>query len=601
VIRGISLFTIIVVLLIGWHSAFPQTSATKLRASDGAAVDYFGWSVVVSDDFAIAGSYSDDNVGTDAGAAYIFHYDGTDWVQQAKLIASDAANQDYFGYSVCLAGDNAIVGAYLDDDNGNSAGAAYIFHYNGTAWTEQSKLTASDGGNQDQFGRSVSLSGDYALVAAYKDDTHAPDVGAVYAFHFDGQNWVEQGKLVASDGTAFDNFGRSVSLSGEYALIGASGDDESGTTPGFAYIFRFNGLNWIEEVKLTASDGLPGDRFGQSVSLDGDIALVGAVGDDDNGETAGAAYIFQRVGTIWIEQSKLKPGDGAAFDNFGRSVSLSGDYALLGAGGDDDSGPYSGSAYLFRSDGSNWTEETKLIASDGAAVDHFGGSVSLSEDHILIGAYGDDSWTGSAYVYRTGPACEDFNQFQARCRPGGVIKARVIMADASHAGDIVEISIDGVPYEVTIDASGRAQLSQGGFGSGPHNVELTYPPRCFDPVVVTCRSSDVSEGEEWDNEENTASLRSTPDIDLIGNYPNPFNPSTEISYVVGENTWVTLKIFTMLGEEVTTLVNEYKNQGSHSVQWSGRNEDGSPASSGLYMYRLSAAGAVQTGKMMLTK
>ena len=598
-IKHFSLFTTIVLLLTGWQSALSQAPATKLSASDGAAVDYFGWSVSISDDHAIVGSYSDDNVGTDAGAAYIFHYDGSDWVEQAKLIASDAANQDYFGYSVCLSGDNAIVGAYQDDDNGNSSGAAYIFHRNGSTWTEQSKLTATDGSNQDQFGRSVSISGDYALVAAYKDDTHGPDAGSVYPFHFDGQNWVEQGKLTASDGAAFDNFGRSVSLSGDYALIGASGDDESGTVPGSTYIFRFNGLNWVEEFKLTASDGAPGDRFGQAVSLDGDFALVGAVGDDDNGDIAGSAYIFHRVGTTWVEQEKLKPADGAAFDNFGRSASLSGNSALLGAGGDDDNGPYSGSAYLFHYDGSTWTEQTKLIASDGAAIDHFGGSLSLSEDYILVGAYGDDSWTGSAYVYTTGLACEDFSQFQTRCRPGGIIKARVIMTDVSHTGEVVEISIDDIPYQVTIAANGRGQFSQGGFGPGQHTVELTSPGQCFDPIMVTCRTSlDEAGNDGWDSEDISQGPTETA---LLGNYPNPFNPSTTITYTVAQTTLVTLKIFNTLGEEIATLVNEMQPAGVRSATWNGRNSNGASIASGIYMYRLSAGDVVLTEKMLYLK
>ena len=252
------------------------------------------------------------------------------------------------------------------------------------------KIIAGDGAAGDFFGLSVSIDGDYAIVGAHLDDDNASASGSAYIFRRFGTSWLEEAKLTASDGAVNDLFGRSVSLSGDRAIVGARGDDDNGSSSGSAYIFRRVGTVWTQEAKLTASDGQAGDRFGFSVSVDGDRAIVGADGDDDNGSNSGSAYIFRRFGTSWLEEAKLTASDGAAFDRFGFSVSLSGDRAIVGARVDDDNGSASGSAYIFRRFGTSWLEEAKLTASDGAAFDQFGFSVSLSGDQAIVGAFRDD-------------------------------------------------------------------------------------------------------------------------------------------------------------------------------------------------------------------
>jgi hypothetical protein len=205
--------------------------------------------------------------------------------------------------------------------------------------------------------------------------------------------------LTALDGTGIDQFGYSVSISGDYAIIGAWG----GLGPGSAYIFKREGEVWSEEVKLVASDGAANDFFGVSVSISGDYALVGAYGDDDNGLSSGSAYIFKRDGTTWSQQAKLTASDGADNDWFGESVSISGDYALVGAYWDDDWGSDSGSAYVFKQEGEAWSEEDKWTASDGLVEgDYFGGSVCVSGYYAIVGAYHNDyngSNSGSAYMF----------------------------------------------------------------------------------------------------------------------------------------------------------------------------------------------------------
>jgi hypothetical protein len=319
------------------------------------------------------------------------------WTVEAKLLASDGAEGDYFGLFVSIDGDTALIGAGCDDDNGINSGSAYIFIRNGTTWSQQSKLLTSDGAEGDYFG-TVSIDGNTALIGAWNDDNS----GSAYIFIRNGTTWSQQSKLLASDGATDDFFGWSVSIDGDTALIGAHGDDDNGVDSGSAYIFIRNGTTWSEQAKLHASDGTEGDYFSYSVSIDGDTALIGTRDDDDNGINSGSAYIFIRNGTTWSQQTKLHASDGTEGDRFGRSVSIDGDTALIGAWGDDNNGDYSGSAYIFIRNGTTWSQQAKLHASDGTEGDYFGRSVSIDGDTPIIGAYGDDDngdYSGSVYVF----------------------------------------------------------------------------------------------------------------------------------------------------------------------------------------------------------
>ena len=342
----------------------------KLLASDGAPNDGFGISVSIDGEYAIGGAWLHDS-----GSAYIFKRNGTDWDEEAKLIASDGAPGDQFGRCVSIDGDYAVIGAWLAD-------SAYIFKRNGTNWTQQAKLTASG----QCFGLSVSIDGEYAIIGAHGDDDFT---GAAYIFKRNGTNWIQQAKLIASDGEKIDCFGRSVSIDEDYAIIGAY-------VAGSAYIFKRNGTNWTQQTKMTGRE----NSFAFSVSIDGNYVIVGEnYGNDDKG----AAYVFKRNGTAWDEEAKLIASDGAEFDDFGNSVSIDGEYAIVGAASNDDNGSHSGSAYIFKRNDTAWSEEQKLIASDGATWDLFGSSVSINGKYAIVGAVfdgdnGDES--GSAYVFK---------------------------------------------------------------------------------------------------------------------------------------------------------------------------------------------------------
>ena len=386
-----------------------QGPITILTASDGAAYDYFGYSVAISGDTAIVGACLD-NVGAnmDQGSAYVFVRNGTTWSQQVRLTASNGAAYDYFGYSVAISGDTAIVGACLDDVGTNmDKGSAYIFVRTGTTWSQQAQLTVSDGTAGDEFGISVAISEDTAIIGAPDDDVGANGYqGSAYVFVRTGTTWSQQAQLTASDGAAGDEFGYSVAISGDTAIVGACLDDVgTNMDKGSAYVFVRTGTIWSQQAQLTASDGAAGDEFGYSVAISGDTAIIGAP-DDDVGANGyqGSAYVFVRTGTTWSQQAQLTASDGDTDDYFGHSVAVSVDTAIVGACLDNvRANGYQDSAYVFLRNGTTWSQQAHLIASDGAAGDEFGISVAVSGDTAVVGAFWDDVGTnvdqGSAYIY----------------------------------------------------------------------------------------------------------------------------------------------------------------------------------------------------------
>ena len=286
--------------------------------------------------------------------------------------------------------------AFSDDDLGNGSGSAYIFVSNGVTWTQEKKLLASDGMSYDSFGFGTTVLADTAVVGAPYADGVAVDSGAAYVYTRSGGIWSFHSKLIAADGVDYDDFGISLSLSGNTLLVGADGVDDSGVDAGAAYVFVENAGTWTQEAKLLASDGATNDYFGWSVSLSGDSALMGAYGDDDNGAESGSAYVFVRNAGVWSQQQKLIAAGLGAGDIFGVTVSLSGDSAMIGSIYDDDLGVNSGAAYVFDRSGGVWANSAKLVASDGGATDWFSYSISLSGDTALVGArYGDDKGSDS--------------------------------------------------------------------------------------------------------------------------------------------------------------------------------------------------------------
>ncbi len=374
------------VALISLSTGFTATAGDlqKLTSAGASADAQFGRGASVSGEWAFLGAPADAEGSDRPGAVWVYRFDGTDWVEFQELRASDWSDQDEFGLSVDVEGTVAIVGAPGDDRGGDDAGSVYVFRFDGTQWIEAQKLLNDNAG--DEFGRAVSLKGNVALIGA-------PGyilVGSAFVYRFDGTSWEEETQLIASDGANGDRFGDSVSLEDNVAVIGARGDRDNGLNSGSVYVYRYDGASWGDEQKIVASDGANNDRFGLSVSLQGNTALISAPGDGP-----GSVYVFRFDGTAWTEDANFTASDGAGSDYFGDSTSFSGDLALIGASGVNS---WAGAAYLFYFDGTSWIELEKYVASDGEANDTFGAAVSLDNTTALIGAYRADSEIGAGYL-----------------------------------------------------------------------------------------------------------------------------------------------------------------------------------------------------------
>jgi hypothetical protein len=382
----------------------PQQMA-KLIAADATAEDRMGESVAFSGDTVVVGA-TEVIVEGGAGSAYVYVRGiGGVWPQQVKLTASDGAEDDWFGNSVSIHGDTAIVGAHLHDlDEVPDAGSAYVFTRTGANWKEEAKLVAPDPGAVDMFGYSVAILGDTAIVGAPRHSLGGTaDHGATYVFTRTEGVWTLQQKLFAPDPGTGDQFGYSVSIFGDTLIIGAFRDNHAGgTVAGSAYVFTRTGSVWTLQAKLVASDGTNLDQFGFSVAIHEDTAVVGAPFVNFPGITdAGAAYVFVRSDGVWTEQQKLIASNAAAGDFFGASVAASGETAVVGAWG-----TISGSAYIFTRSGGVWTQQDEWTASDAANGDQLGRSVAVFGDTAVAGAIFDDhlggNSAGSAYVFRLG-------------------------------------------------------------------------------------------------------------------------------------------------------------------------------------------------------
>ncbi|MCH7848996.1 MAG: FG-GAP repeat protein [Planctomycetes bacterium] len=387
----------------------------RLTASDPGIFESFGYSVAVSGDTAIVGAQWDSELGTEAGAAYIFRLDPdrSTWIEQQKLLASDGDGGEHFGRSVTIDGDTAMIAATSHLHNGASGnGSVYVFVYNRSTWVEQQEFFASDGAIGDVFGQAVSISADVAVIGARFDDDNGAQSGSAYVFRFDPdtEQWVEEQKLLASDGAFGDFFGRSVAVLGDVVIIGADGHDDACRddpvcNSGAAYVFRFNPetSQWVEEQKLLASDTSSQDSFGESVAISGDLALIGA-----NGDGVGSAYVFRfdPKTSTWVQEQKLLPSGGQP-EQFGRAAAIDGDTAVIGSPFADGGGPSSGAAYVFRHDPktSQWSQQDMLLPDPNPWTNFFGRSVAIDGETTVIGAHGEDQQRGAAYVFDVALNC----------------------------------------------------------------------------------------------------------------------------------------------------------------------------------------------------
>ncbi len=378
------------------------TTETKIVAPNGKASDLFGFSVAMDGDTIIIGTPYEDSVAQDAGAAYVYVRTNGTWTFEQKIVAPDFGSGRWFGYSVAIDGNKAIIGSPQANGNTLNAGAAYVFLRTNGTWIPLPKLNAADGKPGDMFGQTVDVSDNSLIVGCPRSDAKGADAGAAYVYAWNGSVYIEQKKLFPTDSNAGDHFGGAVAMNGETAIVGAPEADVFGLDSGSAYIFFRQGTLWSQQKKLISPNGAAGDGFGWAVDIELDTAVVGSPLDDKASSDAGAAYAFRRTVINWSPGEYLSPQGLASDDRFGSSVALSGSSILVGALLDDTADMNAGAAYIFKHNGFSWYQTLEVLASDAAIGDAYGFASAISGQTMVVSAYLDDDQgtsSGSTYVY----------------------------------------------------------------------------------------------------------------------------------------------------------------------------------------------------------
>ena len=488
----------------------------KITASDGASFDSFGRSVAMSGTTLVVGAPGDDP----RGSVYIYVH-GTAWTQQQKL--TPGSGGEGFGWAVDIDGDTLVVGAPFDDDKASNAGAAYVFIRSGGTWSQQAKITASDGAADDNFGLSVAIDGNTVIVGAPYHDTAQINAGAAYIFARSGSSWSQVAKLTAPGLYPANHLlGTSVNVQGTDAVVGALG---ANGCRGRIYVFE-DLSPWTLQAQLNGAGAAIGEAMGVSVALDGNTVVAGADGSCAGG-LAGSAYVFVRSGSppSWSQQAHLVPAGVAVSDRVGASVGLDGDDAVLGSHGDDDLGSDSGSAYVFVRSGAPpaWAETDKFLAWDGASGDRFGTAAAVDLPIYAVGAPNDDdhgSSSGSVYTFRL-------------CWPDPSTPSSDVDADGLSDGT-EDADGDGVvdagetdPCDKDTDKDGVADGTEVASG-------------CMDPLDEDTDDDDAPDGQEDKNQNGVVDAGETdpcdPDTDNDGltdggeigvDGTDPLNPDTD--------------------------------------------------------------------------
>ena len=384
----------------------------------------FGYSITHTSEWLLVGAKDDSTSADITGAAYFFKLENEIWIEKQKVISDKGAAGDLFGISVSMSGDYAVVTANGDDSHGSNTGAAFVYKNENNVWVFKQKLLPHSGSGFDEYGIGVSMVGDLMVVGAYSDFENGQFSGAAYIYSLEDGVWLEEAKIFPDDGSSEDKFGRSVNTDGEKVIVCGVLNDDSGMDSGSAYIFSKHEGDWLQEVKLLAPDGEENDRFGRSVSIDGEYAAVGSVLDDDNGESSGSVYVYHNEFDGWRMQTKITPTDGQAGDFFGYSLAMNGRYLVVGAHNDDNFGMNSGSAYLFTRLGITWSETEKFnpeVQQEGA---NFAESVNIDDTWISFGApyyLTSNGKTGAAFTRPApmplGVIEEKLNSFKAYPNP----------------------------------------------------------------------------------------------------------------------------------------------------------------------------------------
>ena len=469
---------------------------------------------------------------------------------------SELSAHSHFGWAVSLDNGLSFISApHEDNEKGMDVGAVYTFNTNGEL---QQKIIPESIKPYDNFGYSVSHYGTIAIVGAIGDRTNGTFSGCVYIYRYDGQKWIEEQKLVASDGQASDLFGCSVDIKGNIAVVGSRQSTGGTSKSGAAYIFEFDGTNWKEVKKLISSDSSPNDIFGHSVAINEDeVVVVGAYSNSGAENNSGSVYIFEKDQSIWSKTAKLVASDGKTSDLFGFSVAISKNNILVGAYQNQLNNKHHGAVYVYTKSETSWLETAKLVLEDGNEHDFFGISVAISDSVIAIGSSRTETENnkdvGSVHIYSLDS--------------GTWINKSIL---------IPEIEQNNVQFGLAIDIEAGNTL----VGSCLNDNEAldSGTAYIFDNEVTNIK-----------DEQNLPIV-----FELFQNYPNPFNPTTTIKYSIPETGFVTLILYDILGKEVMTLVGDTQKRGYYEQKFNAEN-----FTSGIYFYRLKIDSKISDTKKMI--
>lgn len=373
-----------------------QCELQELKGLNTQPLDFFGKSCAMDGPVLIVGAFAA-STGR-PGAAHVFEQRNGRWEQSARLLASDGAGGDEFGNSVGVSGDFAVVGSeYNNGVVGSNAGAAYVFERRAGRWVESQKLTPRDAQRSANFGEYVAIEGTVIVIGCRFDATLGNKSGAAYVFELVEGQWVETAKLVGSAGKRNDLSADTLAIDGGRILMSSYRSDASGPHSGSAYLFeKVNGV-WTEVARLAASDGA--GELSRGVAIDGDRVVLGARLESTMGANAGAAYVFERWNGAWIQTAKLLPRGARAYDWVGEAVAVQGERIVVSGHHHDQIGSNSGVAYVFELQGTAWVETKTLVASAASPNDEFSFALSMSGDDLLATAPFEGGNVGAAYVF----------------------------------------------------------------------------------------------------------------------------------------------------------------------------------------------------------
>lgn len=381
----------------------------KLVPMDGISEDSYGAAVAISGDTLVVGAPDRDETGVNSGAVYIYADVNGTWTLQQKITDKDGTDADNFGVSLAILDDRLLIGSRLaQDSNGVRTGAVHVYERVNNNWDLVTKIMPDNGGEEDYFGYSVALEADVALIGSPQADSTAIDAGAAFIYRLTNGQWVKETTFVPPvTAKAYDFFAGSVALLGTTALIGSWNDNPVPMMyDGAVYAYVHNdivlGPGWQLQQKLVASDKAIGDTFGYSVGMYGQTAFIGAPYRNGDCSHTGAVYVFTRHSGEWCERQILVPEDKNANQLFGYSVGIYGSAGVIGSYYDDDNGDYSGSAYIYGRSNDVWAESFKFVPTDGNGQQLLGSSVAIEGDTIAVGGIGDTSTgvnAGAVYVF----------------------------------------------------------------------------------------------------------------------------------------------------------------------------------------------------------